>query len=532
MTQPGWYPDPQDISSLRWWDGENWTENVKPAPSKTLPPSPFKASFPVTPGITENNSSTERQYKLPPRLPQRTEDGQISPFPERKEFPSLQFPQAPSNQRPSLPPRLSLNAEPASFVPRDPIEQEEIHAEQSPSVSIYNSARDVGLGVGFSPEEFLGDDETPAAPISFGEAVEERQNGYTHGQQSVYDIQETYNVPVQVSNSPERRSESLPAEAAVKKFWTRTTIMISSISLLLTLAVPFGVLTFRESQLHRADNVANSFLASIQSGDKEWSKYITPDTFDSEYPPFAGNEEAAVLADLKVSVMRDGKTLYNDPCGLGNLSFDPTGCSDKAQVNLIVNYSLGDKHSSENEFVMNLSRPFYYGDEEPQEAQKGKNPSKIGEWSISNFQLRFGVAQPLYVLPETGNPNDDSIICSSIDDIFVDLSTTARIEEVLSSRCTVDEGFRKLGEEVSVEQLVSEFPIYNEATILSLENKTGVSTSQIEEAPYLQYELVAGEGIYVLSFVLTEESGSNTYRLLSIVKKTNSEIAEETLSEE
>lgn len=29
---PNWYFDPRDRSILRWWDGTNWTEHVKPAP--------------------------------------------------------------------------------------------------------------------------------------------------------------------------------------------------------------------------------------------------------------------------------------------------------------------------------------------------------------------------------------------------------------------------------------------------------------------------------------------------------------------
>ena len=30
-TPPGWYPNPADGTSLRWWDGARWTEHVAPA---------------------------------------------------------------------------------------------------------------------------------------------------------------------------------------------------------------------------------------------------------------------------------------------------------------------------------------------------------------------------------------------------------------------------------------------------------------------------------------------------------------------
>ncbi|SFN93000.1 DUF2510 domain-containing protein [Actinomadura madurae] len=34
MSQPGWYPDPYGTGSLRWWDGENWTERLNPEPDR------------------------------------------------------------------------------------------------------------------------------------------------------------------------------------------------------------------------------------------------------------------------------------------------------------------------------------------------------------------------------------------------------------------------------------------------------------------------------------------------------------------
>lgn len=39
MTAPGWYSDPNDHRSLRWWDGAQWTTHVMPF----APPSPAQA---------------------------------------------------------------------------------------------------------------------------------------------------------------------------------------------------------------------------------------------------------------------------------------------------------------------------------------------------------------------------------------------------------------------------------------------------------------------------------------------------------
>ncbi|MEV5542175.1 DUF2510 domain-containing protein [Saccharopolyspora shandongensis] len=29
---PGWYPDQADQRYVRWWDGQQWTQHVRPAP--------------------------------------------------------------------------------------------------------------------------------------------------------------------------------------------------------------------------------------------------------------------------------------------------------------------------------------------------------------------------------------------------------------------------------------------------------------------------------------------------------------------
>lgn len=43
-TPPNWYPDPQNASFVRWWDGQRWTEHVKQVVPQLAPPQSQPAS--------------------------------------------------------------------------------------------------------------------------------------------------------------------------------------------------------------------------------------------------------------------------------------------------------------------------------------------------------------------------------------------------------------------------------------------------------------------------------------------------------
>jgi hypothetical protein len=50
-TPPGWYPQSDNPNLLRWWDGQHWTDQVRPAehPRAFTPPAPGKAQSPPVP---------------------------------------------------------------------------------------------------------------------------------------------------------------------------------------------------------------------------------------------------------------------------------------------------------------------------------------------------------------------------------------------------------------------------------------------------------------------------------------------------
>ena len=44
----GWYPDPEQVGQLRFWDGHSWTDQrqattTPPSPGVGVPPSPYPA---------------------------------------------------------------------------------------------------------------------------------------------------------------------------------------------------------------------------------------------------------------------------------------------------------------------------------------------------------------------------------------------------------------------------------------------------------------------------------------------------------
>lgn len=53
MTSPGWYPDPTQVDTVRYFNGSEWTEQTAPAPAKQtggsglVPGMVFGAIFPV-----------------------------------------------------------------------------------------------------------------------------------------------------------------------------------------------------------------------------------------------------------------------------------------------------------------------------------------------------------------------------------------------------------------------------------------------------------------------------------------------------
>jgi len=87
----GWYQDPYDARSLRWWDGTRWTEHAQPAPAPA--PAPHQAAQQAPPPYFPPQT-------VPPQAPQQVPQHPGTPLPGQ--FPPGQFPPGPhSGQHPA-----------------------------------------------------------------------------------------------------------------------------------------------------------------------------------------------------------------------------------------------------------------------------------------------------------------------------------------------------------------------------------------------------------------------------------------------
>jgi hypothetical protein len=61
LPAAGWFPDPQDATRLRWWDGRTWGAATRVLPSRSEPVvpvvvAPAGPSFSVQPSVTRTTS--------------------------------------------------------------------------------------------------------------------------------------------------------------------------------------------------------------------------------------------------------------------------------------------------------------------------------------------------------------------------------------------------------------------------------------------------------------------------------------------
>lgn len=516
MSIAGWYPDPEDNQKLRWWDGETWTDRSRP--SLPQPPTEVKSS----------PAAGSQKRTLPPRLGERAGDPsfpalkpsnrslpEVRKLPPRPELPTpVRKPQI-GAERPVLPPRISPSLPATSSNP--PAEkQPNIVPKPVPGPGLPETARDVSLNYGFMPTE-SSDQKSSARDVGLSYGFSPiASNAVSAGE----DMEEfTPELPLRPESSETPSVPQTSEAGKVKKFWTSTTIVVSSLAILATFLFPTSVNLLKESLYQRADKAAEGFLEGLENGG--WVKYATPEAFDETFTPIYGDMETYESSGMSIKIAR-GEVLYNNPCGESKFitNSNPVGCSDQANAYITVTYSIGDSYEVVSNQTLQISRPFYYGDNEPSVAVKGKEATAVGDWSVSGVSINEPAPNSKYY-PVGEQDSDQLMTCLDVDKMFVEMSISSRVDGSLSTICAVDKDDRITGETVNMEELVAGFPIYNEATILEFPNKTGVSSPyDLIPIPYSQFELETSTGTYLFSTILSEnEFASSFYRLYSISKK-------------
>lgn len=64
---PNWYPDPDDPSQQRWWDGQRWAHHRRP--TVTAPPGPAPTAGPQSPTAPPDPPPPHQSEPLPPPPP-------------------------------------------------------------------------------------------------------------------------------------------------------------------------------------------------------------------------------------------------------------------------------------------------------------------------------------------------------------------------------------------------------------------------------------------------------------------------------
>lgn len=60
MAEPGWYDDPQNSASIRWWDGVRWSEHTAPKPPQVPPVPAAPSATRIAPAVRIPASSERR----------------------------------------------------------------------------------------------------------------------------------------------------------------------------------------------------------------------------------------------------------------------------------------------------------------------------------------------------------------------------------------------------------------------------------------------------------------------------------------
>ena len=316
-----------------------------------------------------------------------------------------------------------------------------------------------------------------------------------------------------------------PKRPKGERIWNLQTLLVLLVCVALLIAAPIVLFSAR-SDAHRepAQQVLDSFVSAAAKSDDSWRKYASPRLSEKIEVGAPIGGEAATAEKLGLRVEYE----------LGELTFEgPSERSgadeyDVASAPVTLTYTFqayGEQHIGTAEQTVWLTRPFYYGSEEPQRSDRRKTPTGVGPWRVTNLTLPYAGpngeddrSRSFFTsdLSEEYDKEVDGNICYSPISALEDLSENIRIDgEVVTSCVPIDGESFTVAQSVDDASFAAGFPVIDSLKpqfaprdLVMLD--PGYSG---QLPPIMQYHIKTSEGEYVVTYASTELEGKDDYSM-------------------
>lgn len=315
---------------------------------------------------------------------------------------------------------------------------------------------------------------------------------------------------------------TLPRPAPARA-WTRgTTVLLAVCMLVASAAIATAILLpgyVGDGVRRDADSTLRSFLADAANSDEDWKDTASP-LLQAVVPvgaPVTGERGTADALELTVR--------YD----IGELRFSGRSLARSDTASAIVTFTyrytiLGKAGTASIAQKVWLTRPFYYGDDEPQQAHPGAAPTAVGPWRVTGLTSlgsKDGAADSRLDL--TSDERDaDSIACYSPTTALEQLADSARIHGRLASNCFLgtDDGADVVAADVATDALLEAFPAIDRTDAASVPpelTRIDADTFGGGRAPFTEF-LIADRYVVTFAAVRTD-ADEQAVRIVSIREK-------------
>ena len=315
--------------------------------------------------------------------------------------------------------------------------------------------------------------------------------------------------------------------------WTASTVvMLIVCALVASAAVTAAVLLpgyLRDSPRRDAASTLRAFLddATAPQDDRQYADRQNADWQD------AASTQLQALVPAGTPLLGERTTAdalkLSARYEMGELTFshDDLRDSDVASAVVVLHYRYTIRGETGTASVTQkawLTRPFYYGDDEPRQADAKASPSAVGSWRVAGFSIPSSSdLDGRSAASELGLTSDertaDTLACYAPVSALVEVADNARIDGVLASSCFLgaDDGSDVLGAGVDTTALLEAFPAIADGDPASLPPELLQLDADIMHAmrpPFTQF-LIGGR--YVVTFAaVTTGPGQDAVRLVSL----------------